>query len=81
VQHSELGKSRIKGDDIDLKKVLAFFDCYNPFDITDGIDCDEVESVDVHIMNKLDGASFKDVVMKTLEQVKTLADIALRRIN
>jgi len=86
--HAENGKSRMKRDGDDLKKLLTWFDVHDPFmqsddqlrclssgltsSLGDGINCDSVEEIGASIQEKMDHKVFLDVVLKKKDQVKTL---------
>jgi len=90
-QHAEMGRSRSKRDFADLEKMIGWFDCHNPFVVTDArlrslttgviagdednINCDNVQEVGTDIMLKMDRVIFSDIVLKKAAQAKTLADL------
>ena len=83
-QHTELGKSRISQDNMDLEEVIKWFDSHEPFDplehnlksissgitaVTDKINCDNAVEIGEMIQEKLDGVCFEDAVIKQKSKV------------
>ena len=87
-QDVELGSSRIKRDNSDLKRLIDWFDAHEPFDprqpllqsissgITaldeDGVNCDEAAKVGFLIQEKLNGMCIENASIKRKDHVKTL---------
>ena len=87
-QHIELGKSRIKRDNKDLKKIMNWFEIHNPFDANESllrslstgltvshtmdVSCDEAEKVGYDIQSNLDGVCLEDAKIKRKDKVTTL---------
>ena len=87
-QHIDLGTSRIKRDNSDLKKLIEWFDTREPFDPSqpllrslasgvtatdgDGINCDGSENAGFLIQEKLNSVCIEDASIKRKDQVKSL---------
>ena len=87
-QHIELGKSRMKQDNEDLKKIMQWFEIHNPFDANDSslkslstgltvsdkidVNCDEAEKIGHRIQCSLDGITLEDAKIKRKDKVTTL---------
>ena len=87
-QHIDLGASRIKRDNSDLKKLIAWFDTHEPFDPSqpllrslasgvtatdgDGINCDDAENAGFLIQEKLNNVCIEVASIKRKDQVKSL---------
>ena len=92
VLHPELRKSRAKRDFRDLSKVLDFLEMHNPFDTSDerlrsltsgivasesdNILCDIAEDVGAKILKKMNGEKLKSLVLKRVDQIRTLAHVS-----
>src|SRR6478609_858755 len=90
-QHVEIGSSRKARDGRDLKKVIEWFQCRNPFLVSDsrlhslssgitasdcdGINCDEAEQVGSQIMIKMDNLPFTEVSLKKIDLARTLSHV------
>ena len=90
-QHIELGQSRIKRDNDDLRKIQSWFDQFEPFDPNEsnlkslssglvasdesGVNCDKVEEIGEAIQKSLDKVALRDAAIKRKEQVKTLESL------
>jgi len=96
LKHCEMGRSRMTRDWSDLQKVVAFFECHNPFAVSDQalrslstghiasdddrITCDSAEDVGLKIMSDMDNKSYNDAVIKKSDLVRTMADIQGRNV-
>ena len=93
-QHVELGISRVKRDNSDLQKLVAWFDIHDPFQPnepllrslssglaakeTDKVNCDDAEQVGQHIQASLNGVCVENCKIKRNDQVRTLEHL---RVN
>ena len=87
-QHTELGKSRIRRDNSDLDRIIAWFDMHDPFNpaeqslkcissgltaqTNDEINCDDAENIGYVIQQNLDNVRFDDASIKRNSKVKSL---------
>ena len=85
-QHVELGVSRKRRDNIDLQKMISWFNYHNPFLITDPclkslstgiiateeINCDDAETVGENIQKSLDNLTVEEAKVSKKDQTKTL---------
>ena len=88
--YAGMGRARRLRDSQDLIKVLQWFEGSNPFLVLDNrlhslstgkaasdndcINCDKAEDVGLLIMKKMDNVHFSDIVLKKVDQAKTLSD-------
>ena len=85
-QHVELGVSRKRRDNINLQKIISWFNGHNPFSITEpclkslstgliateGINCDDAEAVNKNIQKSFDNLTVEEAKISKKDQVKTL---------
>jgi hypothetical protein len=87
-QHIELGESRIRRDNVDLKKLMSWFNQYNPFTTNDTklrslssgltasdddhINYDEPETIGLPMHHSLDNISVTSATLKRNDKVRTL---------
>lgn len=87
-QHVELGISRVKRDNSDLQKLVAWFDIHDPFQPnepllrslssglaakeTDKVNCDDAEQVGQNIQASLNGVCVENCKIKRNDQIRTL---------
>ena len=90
--HLDTRASRILRDNSDQCKILSWLESRNPFDISDsrlrclttglassgadGINCDNVFEVGQTILEKMDGRSFTDVVVRKSDTVRMLSSLS-----
>jgi len=90
-EHADMGPSQVRRDTVDLNTIVRWFRSHNPLTVTDrrlhslssgvaashsdGINCHEAEAVGARIMSKMDDVVFTDVVLKKIDQAKTLEHI------
>ena len=85
-QHVEFCVSRKRRDNIDLQKMISWFNYHNPFLITDPclkslstgiitteeINCDDAETVGENIQKSLDNLTVEEAKISKKDQIKTL---------
>ena len=93
-QHLELGVSRKQRDNIDLQKMISWFNDHNPFSITEpclkslstgiiateGINCDDAETVGKNNQKSLDNLTVEEAKIKTLDTLQIGIVIDSKRV-
>lgn len=90
-QHPDCSTSRIKRDNDDMHKVVAWLDLHDPFCVADGklcslssgltasesdcITCDDAESVGAQMHSKVDNTSFAETTFRKCDTVRTFIHI------
>jgi 5'-3' exonuclease len=87
--HKEMSNYRIRRDNEDFQKILAWFQSHNPFATSDKlvclntgltderniVTCDKAEEIGAIIQKTLDGRSFADCSFKRTNQIKNLQSL------